>query len=171
MAARVGILVALLVAGCTTGGSDPPRRPVVAVADEVTSLDGRQIVGTWQCRELNPLPEIPQQIIVTTYADDGTFRSESRSAPRPPLGAMLVTVQGRWAVEGDRITTSGVTTEAHAAGGDAWTDMMANLGASFVNSLGERGSTSAGEVLRLGPGELVLRPLGVEDPPVISCTR
>jgi hypothetical protein len=171
MAVRAGVLAAMLVAGCTGAGGDPPRRPAVAVADDVNAVDGGQVVGTWQCRELNPLPEIPQQIIVTTYEADGTFLSESRSAPRPPLGAMLVTVRGWWAVEGDRIVTSGVTTEAHAADGDAWTDMMAGLGASFVNSLGERGSAGAGEVLRLGAGELVLRPLGVEDPPVIACTR
>lgn len=169
--ARAGVLAAALLAGCAVGESGPPQRPAMIVADEVGRLDPARIVGTWTCRELNPMPGLAEQTIVTTYEVGGVFTSVSRSAPRPPLGAMLVTVRGRWSVEGDRIATSGVTTEARAADGDPRTDTMAKLGASFLNSLGDKGSASASEVLRLSAGYLVLRPLGVEDPPVISCTR
>ena len=162
---------AIVLGGCATGGGETPRRPSLAVTDEVGAVARALVVGTWQCRELNPYHEIPQQTITTTYNADGTFMSQSRSAPRPPLGAMLVKVTGRWAVEGDRITTSEVETEAGSADGDAWTNMMANVGATFVNSFGGTQSNGAGDVLKLGRGELVFRPMGIEDPPVISCTR
>ena len=84
---------------------------------------------------------------------------------------MLVKARGRWSVEGGRVATSGVATEAGAADGDTWTDLMARAGASVVNGLGEDRARGAGEVLRLDRRELVLRPVGVEDPPVIACAR
>jgi hypothetical protein len=84
---------------------------------------------------------------------------------------MQVNATGRWVVEGDRIATSDVQTDASAADGDAWTNMMANVGASIVNNLGREQTAGAGDVLKLSRSELLLRPVAVEDPPVISCTR
>src|SRR4051812_37873954 len=90
-AAAVGIgLVALGLAACTTGGggggdgggySRSTQRPVVNVPNQVTSVDRRLIVGTWQCRELNPLPGMPvHPTNTTTYNADGTFVGESRTS-------------------------------------------------------------------------------------------
>jgi hypothetical protein len=63
MAARAGtgalLAGVLLLAGCATGGGETPRRPTTSVADDVGAVDRAAVVGTWQCRELNPYPEVP----------------------------------------------------------------------------------------------------------------
>ena len=159
----------LILTGCAMGGGDTPRRPVVSVTDEVQAIDREALVGTWECRELNSYPEIPQVTTRTTYRADGTFTSEGRSAPRPPFGSMEIEAKGRWAVEGQQVTTSGVETEASSE--DAWTDFMAGVSAQLVDSFGGSENRSSGDVLKLTRRELVLRPVGVEDPPVIACTR
>jgi hypothetical protein len=159
----------LLLTGCAVGGGDTPKRPAVAVADEVGVVEQSRIVGTWRCRELNPYPELPRQTITSTYNADGTYVGEGVTEARPPFGAMRAKVTGRWAVEGDRIVTSDVETEAGSD--DAWTNMMAGIGASIVNSFGQEQTRGVGDVLKLDRDELVLRAVGVEDPPIFSCTR
>lgn len=165
------VLEIVLLAGCAGAGGDPPQRPVASVTDRVGAVDRDLVVGTWQCRELNPYPELPEQTIATTYQADGAFVSESRSAPRPPLGAMLITARGRWSVDGGHIATSDVETAAGSADGDAWTNLMAQAGASIMNSFGGSETRSTSEVLELDRSELLLRPVGVEDPPVIACSH
>jgi hypothetical protein len=173
MAVRAGmgalLAGALLLAACATGGGDTPRRPATSVADEVGEVDRAAVVGTWECRELNPYPEVPQVATTTTYRADGTFTSEGRSAPRPPLGPVQVEANGGWSVEGGEIVTSEVTTEASSE--DAWTNLMAGVGAQFIDWFAGAQDRASVEVLKLGRGELVVRPIGVEDPPVIACTR
>jgi len=165
-----GLLVVLLpLAGCAVGGGDTPKRPAVAVADEVGAVERSRIVGTWRCHELNPYPELPRQTVTSTYNSDGSYVGEGLAEARPPFGAMRVKMTGRWAVEGDRIVTSDVETEASAQ--DAFTNVMAGIGTSIVNSFGQEQARGAGDVLKLGRDELVLRAVGVEDPPVFSCTR
>ena len=61
-------------------------RPVVDVQDHVGAVDRERIVGTWQCRDLNPYPDQIDQLVRETYAADGSYHAESRPAPRPPLG-------------------------------------------------------------------------------------
>ncbi len=146
-------------------------RPVVDVQDHVGAVDRERIVGAWQCRDLNPYPDQIDQLVHETYGADGSYHAESRPAPRPPLGALVVTVRGSWAVAGDKVVTSGLKTEARSADGDANTDMLAGLGAEFVNSYAANQADSAADVLELGADRLVLRPVGVTDPPVIACTR
>ena len=173
MAARAGtgtlLVGAVLLAACATGGGETPRRPATSVADEVGDVDRAAVVGTWECRELNPYPEVPQVATTTTYRADGTFTSEGRSTPRPPLGPMRVEANGRWSVEGGEIVTSEVATEASSE--DAWTNLMAGVGAQFVDWLGGAQDRASVEVLKLSRGELTVRPSSVEDPPVIACTR
>ena len=72
-----GVLSALgLLAACAGGGSGSrPVRPVVSMADEVGTVNRQLIVGTWQCRELNPYPGRPAQTTTATYHADGTFTS------------------------------------------------------------------------------------------------
>jgi hypothetical protein len=166
----VGLLLAL--AGCAADGGDAPlARPTVNVRDQVGPIDRARIVGAWQCRDLNPYPDQVDQIVRESYAADGSYRAESHPAPRPPLGALVVTVGGTWAVAGDKVVTSGLTTEARSADGNADTDLLAGLGAQFVNSYAANQADGAADVLELGPDRLVLRPVGVDEPPVIACTR
>lgn len=170
VAAR-GMLVGLLaLAGCAgLGGADAPKRPPLDVADKVTKVDRSLVVGTWRCRELNPYPEVPRQTMLYTYSADGTFLAEGRSEARPPFGEMQVKATGRWTVDGDRIVTSDVRSEA--ASQDAFTNMMAGIGASIVNGLGMAQGDGRSDVLALTRSELVTRPADVEDPPTFSCTR
>jgi hypothetical protein len=162
----------LVLVGCAADGGDaPPARPSVNVQDQVGAVDRERIVGAWQCRDLNPYPGQVDQIVNETYAADGAYRAESHPAPRPPLGALVVTVRGQWSCAGDKVVTSGLTTEARSADGDANTDLLAGLGAQFVNSYAANQADGAADVLELGPDRLVLRPVGVADPPVIACTR
>ena len=86
-----------------------------------------------------------------------------------PLGPMRVEANGRWSVEGGEIVTSEVETKASSE--DAWTNLMAGVGAQFIDLFGGAQDRASVEVLKLGRDELVLRPRGVEDPPVIACTR
>lgn len=164
-----GLLQALV--GCATSLDAPPARPMVDVPDQVGAVDRERLVGTWQCRDLNPYPDQVVETVRETYAANGGYRAESRSPPRPPLGALLVTVHGTWAVAGDQVVTSSLTTAARSADGDPDTDLLAGLGAEFVNSYAADHGDGAADILKLEPDRLVLRPVGVEDPPVIACTR
>jgi hypothetical protein len=159
----------ILLAGCTGMGGDTPTRPPLNVADQVQQVDRGEVVGTWTCRELNPYPELPQQRTTITYNKDGTLVGEGRSEARPPFGAMTVNLTGKWAVEGDRIVTSDMQADAGSA--DAFTDVMAGIATSIANSWSTSQAQGSGDVLKLTERELVLRPVGVDDPPTFSCSR
>ena len=160
---------ALPLAGCATNGDLPPR-PAVAVPEPAASIDPAQLVGTWTCRDLNPYPDQPEQTVVTTYEAGGAFVSESRTPARGAIGAIIVTARGQWAVADDRLTTSGLRTEARAADGDRQTDLLAKAGAQMVDAM-SAAEPDTTEILALDPARLLLRPVGVDDPPVIACTR
>jgi hypothetical protein len=122
------------------------------------------------CRELNPYPEVPQQVSTITYATDGTFTGKARydAGAAPPFSGLTVETTGRWAVEENQILTSGVTTSAGSQ--DAFTNVLAGVVTSFVNS-SDAQKQGSGDVLKLTRTELLLRPVGVEDPPTYSCSR
>ena len=158
-----------LLAGCVGVGGDTPKRPTLTVADEVQRVEAGKLVGTWTCRELNPYPEVPQQVSTITYAEDGTFTGKAQyDAQAAPFGGMTVESAGRWVVDGDRIVTSDVTTKAGSQ--DAFTNVLAGIATSFVNSTSSQ-QQGSGDVLKLTQTELMFRPAGVDDPPVYSCTR
>lgn len=163
--------MAALLAGCTAGGGDAPRRPVVDRPDQIGTIDRELIVGTWQCRELNPYPNAPLRGTTITYRGDGSFESQGRSETQGPLGAILAESRGQWQVQGDRIVASNVTTTARAADGNPMTNVLAGLGASIANSIMAWQDDGTSDVLTLTGNELVMRPIGVEDPPVIACMR
>ena len=129
-----------------------------------------QLVGTWTCRDLNPYPDQPEQTVVTTYEAGGAFVSESHTPARGAIGAIIVTARGQWAVADDRLLTSGLRTEARAADGDRQTDLLAKASAQMVDAL-SAAEPDTSEILALEPARLLLRPIGVDDPPVIACTR
>jgi hypothetical protein len=165
----VAFAASSVLAGCTGMGGDPPKRPPVTVADQVQQVDASKIVGTWTCRELNPYPDVPRQVSTITYAKEGAFTANAQyDATTPPFGGMNVETTGRWTVQGERIVISDVKTSASSQ--DAFTNMMAGIASSLVNtaSAQEQGS---GDVLKLTPAELAFRPEGADDPPVYSCTR
>ena len=72
----------LLLTGCTGlgGGGETPKRPPLNVADQVQQVDRSKLVGTWQCRELNPYPEMPKQ--TTTHH----LRQGRHALRRGPVG-------------------------------------------------------------------------------------
>ncbi len=158
-----------MLAGCATGGGEHPRRPPVDVPDQVTTVDRSQIIGTWQCHELNPFPELPAQTSAITYAGDGTFHSVAHTQAREGFGAMTVNVTGKWSVQDGALATSEVKTAASST--DAFTNALAGIGSSLVNSMSSSQLQGAGNILKLTAHDMVLRPIGIEDPPVVACTR
>jgi hypothetical protein len=161
--------VVLLAACAAGGGGEAPQRPAVSVADQVGAVDRSLVVGTWQCRDLNPYPGAPEQVVTETFGADGSFLGQSRVSGEGPVGMIQVSARGKWAVEGDRITTTGVTTQASSA--DPTLNMIAGLTAEYLNRQPPSLRDGSSELLKLSRSELVLRPLAVEDPPIIACTR
>ena len=70
-------------------------------------------------------------MITTTYAADGSYSAQSQVPERGPLGPIAVTQRGRWAIEGDRLVTSEVVTEARAVDGNTRTDAFAKASAQM----------------------------------------
>ena len=163
--------VVLGLGGCAATSEPPPRRAAVAVTDEVGAIDRARILGSWQCRELNPYPGAPRLVTTVTYAPDGSFTSEGITAageagPSP----MRISAIGQWRVEGERLITSQVRSDATAADGNPLMSALGSISSSIANNF-MRDRSGPIEVLRLTPTDLVLRPIGIEDPPVQSCTR
>jgi hypothetical protein len=165
-------LTILLSAACTSGlDTEAPRRPPVESPAPLAAIDRALLAGTWQCRDLNPYPGQPEQIVTSTYDADGSFTDRSRAPGPPGGGAIEVTTRGRWAVDGGRLALSEVRTEARSADGDPKLDRIAALSAEFLNSRPQHERDGAADVLRLSESELVLRPVGVEDPAIVRCVR
>lgn len=162
-------ILLLLLASCAV---EPPRRPVVEAGAPLGVVEPALLVGVWECRDLNPYPGQPDQVVVSTYDADGSFVDRSLVPGPPGLGGMMeVTVRGRWAVEGGRLVTREARAEARAVEGEARLGQIAALGAEFLNSRPAHERDTVAEVLRLDAGELVLRPVGPEDPAIVRCTR
>jgi hypothetical protein len=142
----------------------------VVAPSPVTAVDAGLLAGTWRCRDLNPYPGQPPQVVATTYAMDGSFVSESELPGRGPVGPIAVTQRGRWSVEGSQLVTRDVTTSARALDGNTETDALAKASAEMLDLVGGK-TPLASEILRLDSRRLNLRPAGVTDPPVIGCTR
>lgn len=159
----------LVLAACATRGELPPR-PAVALPEPAATIDPGLLIGRWSCRDLNPYPEQPEQTLVATYDADGSFVTESRTAARGRIGPIAATGRGRWTIQSAQLVTRDVHTEARAADGDPQTDLLAKAGAQMVDAL-SAASPNTAEILQLAPDRLVLRPVGVEDPAVLACTR
>jgi hypothetical protein len=168
-AGRFVVAGALLLAGCATGGGEAPRRPAVSVADQVGTVDRSLLVGTWQCRDLNPYSGAPQQTVTQTFGADGTFRGDSSVSGEGPVGLIQVSAVGKWAVQGERLVTSDVTTKASSA--DPTMNLIAGLTSQYLNSQPPSLRDGSSDVLELTRSRLVTRPAGIDDPPVIACTR
>jgi hypothetical protein len=163
---KVALLTLLALAGCVV----PLERPEIATPAGGGPVEAALLIGDWQCRDLNPLPGQPPQTVATRYADDGSFRSLSELPVHGPIGPIEIVQQGRWALDGDRLTTSDVTTAARALDGNGETDAYARAGAELVDAMGA-GRPVASRVLLLDSARLTLRPVDVSDPPVVGCTR
>lgn len=142
----------------------------MAAPAPVAAIDTALLAGTWRCRDLNPYPGQPPQVVTTTYAAHGGFLSESELPGRGPVGPIAVAQRGRWSVEGNRLVTRDVTTAARALDGNTETDALAKASAEMLDLVGGK-APLASEILRLDSRRLNLRPVGVTDPPVIGCTR
>jgi hypothetical protein len=173
----LAFLSCLLLAACAAGAGPSAKRPPVQAADTVDSVDRSLIAGSWQCHELNPLPDVPRVQTTYEFKPDGALASSGRSEQMEQdgtpvgLGPMLVTGTGTWQVDGQDLVIKGTRTEASAANGDPLTSAIASIASSIANTTGIASTTARANVLRLGPHEMVMRGVGVEDPPVISCSR
>ena len=158
------------LAACSGIAGPPPKRPAVQVSDQVQQVDRAAIVGTWTCREVNPYAEVPAQNSTVSYDADGGFISKARydAGATPPFGGMSVVTTGKWTVENDRIVTSDVNSQASSP--DAFTNMLAGVATSFANNMSAQ-QQGSGDVLKLTRNELTIRPVGIDDPPVLACTR
>ena len=163
---EAALLMLLALAGCTVS----PERPEVVAPTGGGPVEASLLIGNWQCRDLNPLPGQPPQTVATRYADDGSFRSVSEVPMHGPIGPIEIEQRGRWALDGDRLITSDVTTAARALDGNSETDAYAKAGAELIDAMGA-GRPVASRVLLLDPARLTLRPADVTDPPVVGCTR
>jgi hypothetical protein len=166
LTAPAALAILLLAAACEPASD----RPALASFGPGGPVEPALVVGVWRCSDLNPLPDQPLQAITTTYAEDGSYSAQSQVPERGPLGPIAVTQRGRWAIEGDRLVTSEVVTEAHAVDGNTRTDAFAKASAQIVDAM-SAGKPAASRVLRLNARRLTLRPLDVKDPPVIGCLR
>ena len=163
---EAALLTLLALAACAA----PLERPEVTTPTGGGPVEAALLIGDWQCRDLNPLPGQPPQTVATRYADDGSFRSTSELPVHGPIGPIEIVQQGRWALDGDRLTTSDVRTAARALDGNSETDAYAKAGAELIDAMGA-GRPVASRVLLLDPARLTLRPVDVTDPPVVGCTR
>lgn len=179
--------VALALTGCLEagGGGMPAQRPAVSIADQVTTVDRQLVVGGWQCRELNPYPNTPIVINTTTFYPDGYFTSRSTGqaqAGLPMGGSGTVTTRGRWRAEEGRLVTSEVVAEmaqapATGAGGTGGTGDLVGTVLSQIGPLLVGGGQatqpqgSSSEVLELTRSTMVFKALGIQDPPIVTCTR
>jgi hypothetical protein len=168
VARHFALALAALLAACQPA-SDRPA--LSAVPDGAFgAADPGLLVGTWRCRDLNPYPDQPGQVVTATYAADGGYRAEADAPGRGPMGAIRVVQRGRWSVAGDRVVTSDVVTDARAVDGDTATDAWARAGAQVIDAV-TAGRPAESEVLRLDARRLTLRPVGPTDPPVVGCVR
>jgi hypothetical protein len=147
-----------------------PTRPEIATPPAGGAADRALLIGLWICRDLNPLPGQPVQPITTRYAEDGRFHSVSELPARGGMGSLRLGQQGRWSIEGDQLVTSEVKTVARTADGNIEMDAMAQAGAELIDLLAGD-IPQASQILKLDDQELLLRPTGMQDPPVIGCRR
>lgn len=155
---------------CLVGCATQPTRPEIATPLPTGPVEQALLIGLWSCRDLNPLPGQPVQAITTRYADDGRFQSVSHLPARGGMGPLRIGQQGRWSVEGDQLVTTEVKTVARTADGNTEMDAMAQAGADLIDLMAGD-APHASQILRLDRQELVLRPVDMQDPPMIGCSR
>lgn len=162
----VACLGAAALAGCASVGGPPPKRPAVSVADQVGSIDRKLVVGSWDCHELNPYPEVPKHSIRMTFDADGTLASQGTAAMA--TSDMAVSSQAKWTVEGEQLVISDQTSSATSD--DPLMSAIGSIGATIANKMSANEAMQS-DVLQLDRGHLVMRGVGVDDPPILSCTR
>jgi hypothetical protein len=164
-----------LLAACDVGDLDvlgsSPSRPQIDIPKEVTTVSTAEVVGSWTCRELNPYPDMPAVAVAMTFAADGTMAAESTmpmEQAMPGAGDMLMTWTGNWAVEGDRLITSGTEVEKMMADG---TDTgLAGMLNQFIARFSDQADDMNAEVLRITAIELVMRDQS-PDAATVACMR
>jgi hypothetical protein len=172
-----GIAAGLSLAACATdgGSGSAPIRPVVNVTDEVSTVDADQMVGTWTCRQLNPIPDMPDVASTMTYEASGKGRvvavadTQGKTAGIPAKLKTDFTYD--WSVEGERLVISNVDSTITAADDSAGSSILAPIAQLVSSTFIDESEPSTSDVLELTDTKLVTRPIGVEDPPIISCTR
>jgi hypothetical protein len=109
-------------------------------------------------------------VITTIYDACGGYLSESEIPGRRPVGPIAVVQRGRWSIEGNRLLTAEVVTEARALDGNTETDALAKASAALLDAM-SGDQPAASQILRLDAKRLTVQPLDVVDPPSIGCMR
>ncbi|HEX2528760.1 MAG TPA: hypothetical protein VHL31_21010 [Geminicoccus sp.] len=173
----VAIAAGLPLAACATGGgtSSAPTRPVVNVTDKVGAVDADRIVGNWTCRQLNPIPDMPDVANTTTYGADGKGKvvaaADTEGKPAGIPAKLKTEFAYDWSVEGERLVISNIDSSITAADDSAGSTILAPIAQLVSSTFIDQSEPSTSDVLELTDAKLVVRPVGVEDPPIISCTR
>jgi hypothetical protein len=157
---------ALILGACTGTTEPPPQRTPVSVADRVDSIDRNLLVGTWQCREMNPYPGAPAHTTTVTYRADGTFAGEGSTGGA--MSGLSLQSSAKWRIEGDQLVMS--DQDSSATSENPVLSVLGSLGSAIADQM-TAGETARSDILQLDSGHLVWRVAGIEDPPVMSCTR
>src|SRR5688572_27253040 len=99
-----------LLGGCTSVSDPAPKRPTMSVADQVGSIDRELVLGSWNHREPNPYPEMPEHSTRMTFDADGSLASQGTAAMA--TSDMSISSQAKWTIEGDRLVISDQTSSA-----------------------------------------------------------
>ena len=175
-----GLFLALAVTGCASGGGggEPTpamQRPMVTVTDTAATVDRAQLIGTWACRELNPVPGHAPAEQTIRYDADGKGSTSSvvdaSQTNRELSGRYDLDFTYDWTVDGGKIVASNVHTKATPADSSDSSGALARLTEVVVSSFGATGRPGAAEVLQQNHDKLVLKAANVEGGPILSCTR
>lgn len=174
---RIAAATALLAlaAGCAGGEPDAPIRPVVSLPDEVGAVDRAALVGTWACRELNPLTGREPVTSTMELGADGrghnVGQADMMERGAPVSGKMVIDTVYDWRVDGDRLVAANARTTVRSADGEPTSGFLAGLAQMAVNTFAKGGAPGSMDVLRLDARELVLRNAEVAEAPTLACTR
>ncbi len=145
---------------CAAAESGPlPARPALVVAKEVTSVPAERLVGIWSCRELNPFPDQAPVLTRLELGADGQLKSEQTillegDAPREV--DLVMVLEGRWQVDGDRIVARDVRGSARPAMGEAAEAAPAATD-GVPAALARQAEAVPLEIFRVSADELVVR--------------
>lgn len=179
-AAGAGACLATLAACATGGGGEEPssaalRRPAVTMPDEVRDVDRAKLVGTWTCKELNPIEGRAPITTTVRFNQDGTARNSAivdMAAQGGPVGGkMAIDYAYTWQVQGERVVAVNPQATVRAADGSQATGFLASLSQFVINRFSSETKPGTMDPLKLTSSELVLRSGEMADGPVLACTK
>jgi len=143
-------ILATSLASCASFKPEP--RPAYTGADQVGAVDANMLIGTWQIKNLNPLPSEPSINAQITFNSDGSTSGYSKmddGDSENPFGRMEMEMQGNWSVNGDSVNQT-ITSLEEVTGNPA-----AKFGIAIAQGF-SKGKTQAGNVYEASADRLVI---------------